>query len=616
MKASKKNVPHVASALFLSMACLSAHAATTGSWVPTKTQAFLPQLLAADTLEGVAPEASLAAHAAKATQMRSGDAVKVLVSLNLRNEAELDQFLQDLQRPDSTSYRKFLTPAQFTARFAPSEAQVTAVTEHLRQSGFVNIKVSANRLLISATGSAGSVLTGFNTSLRSFTHEGRSVYANEAPAQVPAALSGIVGSVLGLQNVVLAQTHHTAMHKVLDRHIKAQTLAAAPSGSEETHYPTEFSALYNAGSTATASQTVVGIISEGDLSGTISDLNTFISNQNLNPVKTQIVQTGPDGSSYTDTSGVGEWNLDSQTIVGAAGGAVQNLIFYTSPSMELAAITASYNRAVTDNVAKVINVSLGLCEADAHSTGTQDADENIFKQAVAQGQTFSVSTGDAGVYNCSVSRISGAPGVPKGKTYDVSEPAVSPNVIAVGGTTLYTSNGSYAGETVWNEGLAAVGIYDDAGDSDPTKRLWATGGGFSKYVAAPAWQSGITGNTRSRGLPDIAFDAAYNSGAIIIVNGAEQQVGGTSLAAPIFTGIWARLQSDNGNHLVFPAASFYKYFPSNPALIHDVTSGSNGSGSYGYKAKAGWDATTGFGSLNISKLNAFIKAHRSDFVGQ
>jgi pseudomonalisin len=89
--------------------------------------------------------------------------------------------------------------------------------------------------------------------------------------------------------------------------------------------------------------------------------------------------------------------------------------------------------------------------------------------------------------------------------------------------------------------------------------------------------------------------------------------GGTSLAAPIFTGIWARLQSANNNALGFPASSIYKYFPSNAALLHDVTSGNNGSGSYGYNAKAGWDATTGFGSVNISKLNTFIQS-TSDFA--
>ncbi|MCT6986028.1 hypothetical protein, partial [Salmonella enterica] len=77
-------------------------------------------------------------------------------------------------------------------------------------------------------------------------------------------------------------------------------------------------------------------------------------------------------------------------------GGVNTLIFYTAPNCDAndscltdAAITAPYNRAVTHNVAKVINVSLGEDESAANSSGTQAADDKIFAQAVAQGQTFS-----------------------------------------------------------------------------------------------------------------------------------------------------------------------------------------------------------------------------------
>ncbi|MCM3274494.1 hypothetical protein M3691_37930, partial [Paenibacillus elgii] len=132
-------------------------------------------------------------------------------------------------------------------------------------------------------------------------------------------------------------------------------------------------------------------------------------------ISSSIVKTGPSGSSYTDTDGTVEWNLDSQSIVGAAGGSVKQVVFYTAPSMTLTAITAAYNKAVTDNVAKVINVSLGVCESSAYSTGSQATDDTIFKQAVAQGQTFSVSAGDHGAYEC-------ASGTPSRSTYTVSEP--------------------------------------------------------------------------------------------------------------------------------------------------------------------------------------------------
>ncbi|KUY56627.1 S53 family peptidase [Burkholderia sp. RF2-non_BP3] len=591
-----------AAAAAASFGMTAVHAAPAAGWTETRTKGFLPLVQQGESSSTAgAPAASTAAAAAAATEMAPGESVDIVLGLNLRNEAQLDQYLHDLHTPGSPHYKQFLTSAQFAAQYAPTDQQVASVVAHLRQAGFVNIVVAPNRLLVSASGTAATVKSAFRTTLKRFTRNGRNVYANTDAAQVPNAISGIVGAVLGLQNVELM---HTGAGSKPQGNTSNLTIPAGASAVP--HYPTEFSSLYGGDGTPTASQTTVGIISEGDLSQTVSDLNTFAANNGLGTISSSVVPTGPSGSSYTDTSGTVEWNLDSQSIVGAAGGSVKQVVFYVAPSMTLTAITAAYNKAVSDNVAKVINVSLGVCESSAFSTGSQATDDTIFKQAVAQGQTFSVSAGDHGAYEC-------ASGTPSRSTYTVSEPATSPYVIAVGGTTLFTntSTNAYNSEIVWNDPSWQPGT------------VWSTGGGYSKYEAAPSWQSSsLTGSTK-RALPDVGFDADLRTGAILVVNGQTSDTlwgsgylnneGGTSLAAPIFTGIWARLQSANNNALGFPASSIYKYFPSNAALVHDVTSGNNGSGTYGYKAKAGWDATTGFGSVNISKLNTFIQS-TSDFA--
>ena len=121
------------------------------------------------------------------------------------------------------------------------------------------------------------------------------------------------------------------------------------------------------------------------------------------------------------------------------------------------------------------------------------------------------------------------------------------------------------------------------------------------------WQknSGVLGTSNFRGVPDIAFDADPKSGAIVIVNGHNTQVGGTSLAAPLFAGFWARIQHANGNALVSPDPALYANAAANPSLFHDVVSGSNG----GFSAKAGWDYTTGWGSLDVSAFAAFVATH-------
>src|SRR5581483_6365447 len=145
------------------------------------------------------------------------------------------------------------------------------------------------------------------------------------------------------------------------------------------HNPTDFPKIYDVGSTTTASNTVVGIITWGDMTQTVAAGTGTLAN---------------DG----DPS---EWDLDSQDVVAMAG-ALKQLIFYSAINGDAqdsqltdAGITAAYNKAVTDNLAKVINVSLGEDETAANNSGTQAADDKVFAQAVAQGQTFSISSGDA-----------------------------------------------------------------------------------------------------------------------------------------------------------------------------------------------------------------------------
>ncbi|AUH51009.1 peptidase S53 [Chromobacterium sp. ATCC 53434] len=513
-----------------------AHAAS--GWVATRTQAAQPQ------------KALIGAMARDVGEATAGQTVRVAVSLKLRNKPQLDALTAGILRG---AVKRRLSHAEFMSQYAPTEAQAQAVVRHLQASGFRNVKVAPNRLLITADGSAATVKTAFNTPLHRYSVNGRSLYANTAAAMVPGHLGDIVLSVQGLQNM---HQFHT-------------TLARSAAAKGVPHSPTDFSTIYNADSLPPASGTTVGIIAEGDLSQTLSDLQAFTSGTGFNAVNTKVINAGNPSS---DIDGTVEWNLDSQDIIAAAGGAVQQMNFYVASSMGNADITAALNSAVSDNAAKVVNVSLGECESNSQSDGSTAADDQIFQSAVAQGQIFSVSTGDSGSAECG----SGATGQ--------SYPAVSPYVVAVGGTTLITSGDTgYQSERTWNGG----------------------GGGPSTTESAPSWQSAsgvLSVNPGQRGVPDVSFDADPASGANVLVNGSTQPVGGTSLAAPLFTGFWARIESANGNQLGYPAPSFYKYFQANPSLYNDVVDGSNGD----YSAGPGWDYATGWGSLNIAKLNAFI----------
>jgi len=505
----------------------------------------------------------LASSAAPMSMMQDGASLRVAIALKVRNKEALDALTADIVagRPVNP-----LTNAQFMSRHAPTEVQVNQVVEHLKKSGFINIAVAPNRMLISANGLAASVKSAFNTNLRTYNIDGRMAHANTSDAAVPQSLGDIVLAVHGLQTVHL---HHTMLSKPM-----------ASTQSNTGHNPTEFSAIYNATSLPSATNATIGIITQGNMTQTITDLNSFTSKAGYPRANVTTVTVG---SPSSDTSGVDEWNMDTQNALAAAGGTIKQMILYTADTLSDADLTDTYNRAVSDNVAKAINVSLGECENDAKDSGIMASNDQIFQIAVAQGQTFSVSSGDSGAYQC------GGPGTSQ------SYPSVSPYVISVGGTLLNTTGSTWNSESVWACTTAS---------SCQQKSNGGAGGGPSLTESAPSWQisAGVLGSSTKRGTPDIALDADPASGALVLVNGASSQIGGTSLAAPLFTGFWARVQSMNNNSLPFPAAAMYQKAAANPGMFHDITSGKNG----GYSATTGWDYASGYGSLNMANFAAVM----------
>lgn len=526
--------------------------------------------LAAGAVANAAPSAQAIAHA---TVLSKGDAVAgalaiskpmhIVIGLNLRNKAQLDALIS---RPGFTP----LTGEQFLAQYSPTAEQAQAVADFLKQSGFTNVEIAPNRLLVSGDAPAGAVERTFHTSLVSVkTHDGRMAYANSSDASVPASLQPIVASVLGLQTVHIAHTNHVVAQP-FSVHTNAQTYV---TGSMVGHNPKDFATIYGAGSTATASTVPVGVITQGSMTNVKSDFAKFLSQNGYANIPLNIVTVNGGG---TDTSGDGEWDLDTQDIVGISGG-VQALYLYDTPTLSDADLTADFNKVVSDNIVKIINVSIGGCETGAEVNGVAE-DDNIFQQAVAQGQTFSISTGDSGADECGTG----------GTT--PSWPANSQYVVAVSGTGLYTSGTTtWGGEVVWNELASNEG---------------ATGGSPSTYEPQPSWQNGVGQNAGNshRGLGDIAFDGDPNSGAIVIVDGANQQIGGTSLASPLFVGVWARALATKST-LGFAAPLIYSDAGSNYAAdFHDVTSGNNN----GETAATGWDYPTGFGSVNIANFVSHV----------
>jgi subtilase family serine protease len=352
-----------------------------------------------------------------------------------------------------------------------------------------------------------------------------------------------------------------------------------------TYDPATYWKTYNVGSVPAATQTAIAVMAEGDVSSVVTDLRKFESVNGLPAVSVSIV---PVGAASTDTSGVDEWDLDTQYTTGMAGN-VKQLYIYDTTSLTNQDIAAEFNAWVTQDVAQVANASFGECEFFAELDGSMAADDQVLLQGSVQGQTMFASTGDSGSF-CSVGTPNGVPaGVPS-----VEYPASSPYVVGVGGTTLLSNaDGSYSGEVAW----------------------FAGGGGVSLFESGGAWQSGIvpTSSLGLRALPDVSMDADPNTGAIVYVGGTSEVIGGTSLSSPLAAGVWARLQSASGNTLGYASPKLYAGYPATPSGapsgltqpadgFHDVLTGANGL----YTALPNYDFTTGLGTFDVTAKNALM----------
>lgn len=525
----------------------AAHAA--GSWTTTATQAIpVPAV-------GTLP-------------MNPLQQIHVVVGLTPRNKAQLDALAAAVSTPGSAQFGQTITPDEFLASYAPTADQVQSVVNYLAGQGFTNIEPSANNLTVSAYGSAASVESAFNTQLVAFLSLGRSVFANIAPAQVPAALGTTVSAVVGLQSL-------GGMTTPLVRRdgVPQDPLTTPPYSGPQ------YQVAYDAGATSTGFGTTIGIVTEGDISQVPKDLRQYEAEFNLPQVPYEIVPTGLQTS---DTAGTDEWDLDSQSSSGIAGN-LKKIIFYNAGSLGDADLIPAYEKIVSENRVKAVNMSFGGCETIEYLSGGMLLADLAYEQGAAEGITFFASSGDGGA-SCQLVANAGEPVL----LGSVEYPASSPYVVSVGGTSLLTnSDYTYDLETAWVSG----------------------GGGTSLWEVPGIWTSGVippvntTGGMRA--VPDVAMVGDPNiGGADVVVSGADTGIGGTSLSSPLAVGTWARLQSAHGNCYGFAApifyASFGQPFPSAAKDFHDVILGDN----FLYPATPGWDFTTGLGSFDIAAVNA------------
>lgn len=260
-----------------------------------------------------------------------------------------------------------------------------------------------------------------------------------------------------------------------------------------------------------------------------------------------------------------------------------NIVLVEATTDAPADLYASVVTAAAYPGVSVVSMSWGFDELDTDAA----LDSNFVTPTGHIGVTFVASSGDTGSYSSTTGLDT------------VEYPAASPNVLGVGGTTLTTgAMGAYVSEIGWGSGAAS-------------ELNGGSGGGISQFASQPAYQNGIvTQSTTQRCVPDVSMDADPNTGVPVYDvydNGVAtpwQQVGGTSLAAPMWAGLMAianqglTLQglptlNSNAGDATLPA--IYA-LPSSD--FHDITVGDNGD----YSCAPGYDCVTGRGTPVANKL--------------
>jgi len=275
----------------------------------------------------------------------------------------------------------------------------------------------------------------------------------------------------------------------------------------------------------------------------------------------------------TDPNGPGTDNweveeaLDVEWVHAIAPGA--QIILVEANSQALSDLMASVATAASQPGVSVVSMSWGFAEGQAVFASDEATYDSTFN---VPGVTFVASTGDYGAA-------------------DPEYPAFSPNVVAVGGTSLTLNvDNSYNSETGW-------GYYSDSAGASI-----GSGGGISLYEPEPAYQQGVQ-STGYRTTPDVSLVADPATGAWIAdtynldPSNPFEIVGGTSLSSPAWAGLLALVNQgraaagESTLNSSTPTDSQQALYMLPQSDYNAIASGNNG-----YSAGAGYNLVTGLGT--------------------
>jgi kumamolisin len=502
--------------------------------------------------------------------------VRATVMVRRKNAREFERLVRRFEQRSLSNPVQPLTSDEFAERFGADPVDLQAVADFAAQGDLRVEETDAARRIVVLSGTVEQMNKAFGVALQKCEEGGRAFRVREGSISVPETLGAIVTGVFGLDERPQAKPHFRLQ--------SAATKAVAYS-------PIQVANLYQFPSNTTGVGETIGIIELGGGFET-TDLDNFFQGLGIatSPQVTAVSVDGAQNVPGGDPSGAdGEVELDIEVAGSVAPGAAQKVYF--APNTDQGFMDA-VSSAIQDSEVSIISISWGEAESE-YTTQTLNSFNQVFQDAVTLGKTVFVASGDNG----------SSDGVSDGQNH-VDFPASSPYVVGCGGTTLEAStNGSMIeSETVWNEDAQGEG---------------ATGGGVSDVFPLPTYQTNANvpppqNSNGGRGVPDVSGDADPETGYNVVIDGSNQVIGGTSAVAPLYAGLFARineaLRGQNLPRVGFLNPQLYQF----PGAFNDITSGNNGA----FQAGPGWDAATGLGSPNGDSLLADLSGNASsDLTG-
>jgi subtilase family serine protease len=472
----------------------------------------------------------------------SSPRMTVEVVLKPRNESALSDLLASVYDVNSKSYQHWLGQGEFYSRFAPSSAQLAAITNYLRESG-LDVETSSSPFLVRVSGPSSMVEATFKTTLRNYRNpRGVNYYSNASEVQLPTSLASGVLGVVGLSNTVRSQSMAVRAQK--------STMPATPSC--EAPYPTT-AQLYNAvdngvnfpfgygggpgcnGLTPSQVNSIYGAPKLGALGKGAgvnlavfelsayqqSDINTwaeyFYGADYKAPLKDIIVDGGPLSPvcptgdecppQYNGYSGDIEVDADIEMQLAVAPNARHILVYEAPNDFTGQTELDEYTKIAQDDIADVVSSSWAVCENDA-GAATVQAENLIFEQMALQGQSMFGAEGDTGAFSCI--RSDGTTIV------NVLDPPAQPWVTSVGGTSFESFNPDANPDPKYPTGVETVWNVDNLCNAS------ANEGGQPGFFWCAATGAGGGGNSQFWGRPPYQFGPGVNNPFTAYGNGTTQ----------------------------------------------------------------------------------------------